>query len=66
MLPFRYSIMLKCWMDDPEARPSFRQLRDRISFFLNESNTKTFTRDKQGQQVPSVAFRGRSYLTVLP
>ncbi|ELU04082.1 hypothetical protein CAPTEDRAFT_93615 [Capitella teleta] len=59
-----YLMMLECWADNPLSRPSFRKIYNRIATFLDESSTKTVLRNKQGQQVPSIAYRGRSFIDV--
>ena len=56
--------MLECWADDPNKRPNFRKIYNRIAVFLDESSTKTVMRDHQSQQVPSIAYRGRSYIDI--
>ena len=33
---FRYQIMLNCWQEEPDARPSFEQLRRELKLMENQ------------------------------
>ena len=35
-LCFRYEIMKKCWRDEPNLRPSFEELRNKLSEMENQ------------------------------
>ena len=34
--PFRYDFMTKCWKDDPNLRPSFEKLRNKLKEMENQ------------------------------
>ena len=46
-LCFRYEIMKKCWRDEPNLRPSFEELRNKLSEMENQHKVelKSFQRD---------------------
>ena len=33
---FRYQVMLKCWQEQPDDRPSFEQLRHELKLMENQ------------------------------
>jgi hypothetical protein len=56
-----HEIMLSCWHTTPPMRPSFEEVKRRVSALetdIPENSSQTFTNDKEiviGQYVPSVA-----------
>ena len=50
-LCFRYEIMKKCWRDEPNLRPSFEELRNKLSEMENQHKVelKSFQRDSLSQ-----------------
>ena len=34
--PFRYDFMTECWKDDPNLRPSFEKLRNKLKEMENQ------------------------------
>ena len=49
----RYAMMLRCWSEEPDDRPTFCEVFEKLETFLNMQNTKTQLRSRQRQHVPS-------------
>ena len=46
---FRYKIMLDCWHTDPEIRPSFIDLVNRIELLLNPPKRRVVEEQQQAE-----------------